>query len=212
MFIFSLILSFANFANWPSLPQKKNDLHGNFLKIQKSQKICHMKDKHFRVVLYLPYRVHIKAWLLSVVITTMLLYVDKSKKLICFQNPCYSSFSENLQKAHPTVLSNWFYSFAFSLEERSRQSDGEGLRSVWLELDPGVLMVERVSGMAQIWDKQMRQGMFLLAFEVSEPERQVIEKRVVDQGGRIESRTEFSTYFRDPENNRIAISSHSLQI
>lgn len=109
------------------------------------------------------------------------------------------------------LISN-FYSIAFSLQERSRQTDEDGLRSVWLELDPGVLMVERVSGLAQIWDKQMRQGIFLLAFEVSELERQAIEKRVVDEGGTVESRTEFSTYFRDPEHNRIAISSHCLQL
>ena len=105
-----------------------------------------------------------------------------------------------------------FYSYAFSLPERSRQSDDTSLRAVWLELDPGVLMVERLSETSHSNLDKMQNGLFLMAFKVSKTQRKAIEKRVEEKGGSIETRTEFTTYFRDPENNRVAISSHSLHL
>ena len=51
-----------------------------------------------------------------------------------------------------------------------------------------------------------RPGVFLIAFEVSPAQRRLLEQRLEAQGARIEQRTEFTSYARDPEGNRIAIS------
>ena len=108
-----------------------------------------------------------------------------------------------------------FYRDVFLLKERARQSDELGMRSIWLELDSGVLMVERLDGPAhpQEFDaKGMHGGLFLIAFQMSDAERDDVEGRIEKAGGRIESRTTFTTYARDPDGNRIAVSSHSLVI
>lgn len=106
-----------------------------------------------------------------------------------------------------------FYSHAFSLQERSRQDDEIGLRSVWLELDPGILMIERVDvAKAGTLGPNPSPGLFLIAFKVSQTQRKLIEEQVLSLGATIDSRTKYSTYFRDPENNRVAISTHSLHL
>ncbi len=89
------------------------------------------------------------------------------------------------------------------------------MRSIWLELDSGVLMVERLDGSAPepTFDaKGMHCGLFLIAFQMSADEREDAEGRIEKEGGGIESRTTFTTYARDPDGNRIAISSHSLTL
>lgn len=53
-------------------------------------------------------------------------------------------------------------------------------------------------------------GLFLIALSVSEAERAAFEIRLELAGSRIESRSEFTSYARDPDGNRIAISSYPL--
>jgi glyoxylase I family protein len=99
-----------------------------------------------------------------------------------------------------------FYREAFRLRERARHHDADGsLRSVWLELGDSVLMIEqsqepprRVEGVGA--------GPFLLAFHVGPEERADLERAL----GKIESRTEHTSYARDPEGNRVAVSSYPL--
>jgi catechol 2,3-dioxygenase-like lactoylglutathione lyase family enzyme len=100
-----------------------------------------------------------------------------------------------------------FYADLFELSEKTRHHYDDGsLRSVWLDIDSTILMVEhteaperRVEGVGA--------GPFLLAFAVAdEAERRALEGRVEALGSPIEERTGFSSYFRDPEGNRVAVS------
>ncbi len=100
-----------------------------------------------------------------------------------------------------------FYAKAFGLEETTRHQYPDGrLRSVWLDMDATILMIEhteqptrRVVGVGA--------GPFLLAFAVDGvEERLALERRLVELGVTIEERTEFSSYLRDIEGNRLAIS------
>lgn len=99
-----------------------------------------------------------------------------------------------------------FYREVFSLTERARHFDAERrLRSIWLDLEPSLLMIERT-------DEPLRRvahigaGPFLLAFTIDPAERRAVERALERAGVVIESRTEFSSYARDPDGNRIAIS------
>lgn len=99
-----------------------------------------------------------------------------------------------------------FYREQLDLPEVGRHFDQRGaLRSVWLDTGGVLLMIERadeprrtVTGVGA--------GPFLLAFCVAPAERRQLEQRLERAGFAPESRTEFSSYFRDPEGNRVAIS------
>jgi glyoxylase I family protein len=103
-----------------------------------------------------------------------------------------------------------FYCRVLGLPEVGRQLDERGeLRSVWLGLGASVLMLERTleeprrtSGVAA--------GPFLIAFQVAASERMALERKLEAAGSSIEARTEHSSYARDPEGNRIAISHYPL--
>ena len=49
-------------------------------------------------------------------------------------------------------------------------------------------------------------GLFLLALRATPSERRALEARLSAAGIAVESRTDFTSYFRDPEGNRFAIS------
>lgn len=68
-----------------------------------------------------------------------------------------------------------------------------------------ILMVER-SGRENLRVDGVGTGAFLLAFRVDEGNHAEQEKRLLGLGGRVESRTEFTSYCRDPEGNRLAFS------
>lgn len=105
----------------------------------------------------------------------------------------------------PHALSE-FYSEVFELEELSRHEDARGkLRSVWLDLGGAILMVERTRrSRPQV--EGLDAGVFLLAFDVEPAQREAMISRLEEAGAAIESETEFTTYARDPEGNRVAIS------
>ena len=99
-----------------------------------------------------------------------------------------------------------FYQKAFGIGFlREHRRDDGSLRSIWLRLDCLLLMIEhteepmrRVAGVGH--------GPFLLAFSVAESERPEVEARLLRLGAVIESRTKYTSYSRDPEGNRVAIS------
>lgn len=99
-----------------------------------------------------------------------------------------------------------FYRGVLALPELARHSESDGrLRSVWLDLGGPVLMIERsdeppraVSGIGA--------GPFLLALRVTPEERERYERALTAAGCSIEQRTEHTSYTRDPEGNRIALS------
>lgn len=103
-----------------------------------------------------------------------------------------------------------FYVAVFGLVEVDRHHDGEGVRSIWLEIGPHmVLMIER-SAQKRERVEGVGAGAFLLAFNIDTDEREEMERRLEAEGGVIESRTEFSSYSRDPEGNRVAVSAYPL--
>jgi len=101
-----------------------------------------------------------------------------------------------------------FYRDRLGLSELSRHHDAAGdLRSVWLDLGGPILMVERT-------DEPLRRvqgvgsGLFLLALSATAPERDELERSLAAAGFPVESRTEHTIYLRDPEGNRVAVSSY----
>lgn len=103
-----------------------------------------------------------------------------------------------------------FYRSAFELPELRVQEDELSVRSIWLGLRGGaVLMIERVD-LARASVVERSSGPFLLAFEVAPAAREAAERRLVALGATIESRTDFTSYARDPEGNRVAISCYAL--
>jgi glyoxylase I family protein len=110
--------------------------------------------------------------------------------------------------AHDVALVAAFYRNVFGLDETARHHYQDGtLRSIWLDLGGATLMVEatgeplrRVEGVGA--------GPFLLAFRVEAARRSEVESSLEAAGAVIESRSEFTSYARDPEGNRIAISAH----
>jgi catechol-2,3-dioxygenase len=100
-----------------------------------------------------------------------------------------------------------FYREALELAEVDRHLDDSGvLRSVWLQLGGGtLLMVERSeAGRGRV--DGVGAGLFLLALHIEPAERAPLERRLAAHGAPIESRSAYSSYARDPEGNRIAIS------
>lgn len=103
-----------------------------------------------------------------------------------------------------------FYRETFGLPELKRHLHPDAsLRSIWLDCTSFVLMIEAVDAIEPSTD--MRSGLFLIAFSVTQEERSRVEKHLTQRGHSIEHRSEFSSYSRDPEGNRVAISALSFQ-
>jgi len=99
-----------------------------------------------------------------------------------------------------------FYSEVFNLPEIGRHFDRSGeLRSIWLDMNGPVLMIECTSQRCHGVDG-VPAGLFLIAFHIDSQDRAQFEQRLASLGHGLESRTEYSSYFRDPEGNRFAIS------
>jgi glyoxylase I family protein len=101
-----------------------------------------------------------------------------------------------------------FYRELLGLSEHARHLDTQGrLRSIWLDLGGAVLMIERTEKPPRRVDG-VGSGPFLIAFRVSRAERARLELELEARGHAIESRTTHSSYSRDPDGNRFAISHH----
>ncbi|HEY2405759.1 MAG TPA: VOC family protein [Polyangiaceae bacterium] len=101
-----------------------------------------------------------------------------------------------------------FYGEVLELPELKRHYTEQGrLRSIWLELGDALLMIEH-SDAAPVRVEGVGAGWFLAALAVSSGERERVEQRLESFGVAIESRTEWTSYARDPDGNRIALSSY----
>jgi catechol 2,3-dioxygenase-like lactoylglutathione lyase family enzyme len=112
-----------------------------------------------------------------------------------------------LGAADPEQLAR-FYGEFFGLPvlQQFEQDDGR-MRSVWLSLKPGVLMIERTAAPA-FRVEGIGRGPFLIAFSCSDLPG--AEGRLKVAGLPIESRSKHSLYFRDPEGNRVALSCYPM--
>ncbi len=104
-----------------------------------------------------------------------------------------------------------FYAMALGLREVSRHRDAEGgLRSVWLGLENAVLMIERTAQRREMV-QDVDAGLFLIAFRIKCGERIDFVSRLAAHACPVEMTTEHTSYFRDPEGNRFAISTYPLE-
>jgi len=104
-----------------------------------------------------------------------------------------------------------FYRDLLGLRELSRHHEADGrLRSIWLDLGGPVLMIEHTEEPARRV-QGVGSGPFLLALAAEPAERRALERSLAASGFPVETRTEHTIYFRDPEGNRVAISSYLLQ-
>lgn len=103
-----------------------------------------------------------------------------------------------------------FYRDRLGLTElrRHRAEDG-ALRSIWLDLGGAILMVER-SGAPARRVEGVGRGPFLMAVRCTAAERERLEQALEEAGHPIEDRTDFTSYTRDPEGNRVAVSCYEM--
>jgi len=100
-----------------------------------------------------------------------------------------------------------FYRDVLGLREVNRHLEPDGrLRSIWLDLGGPVLMIERTDAPARLV-LGVGAGLFLLALAADPEKRAAFERSLVVSGFPVEARTEHTIYVRDPEGNRVAISS-----
>lgn len=103
-----------------------------------------------------------------------------------------------------------FYRDVLGLQELARHAHADGsLRSVWLDLGGAALMIEQTSEPARFVDG-VGSGLFLLAVTTTVEGRASFEQRLIEAGSPVESRTEWTSYARDPDGNRFAISAYPL--
>lgn len=99
-----------------------------------------------------------------------------------------------------------FYREVLELPEIARHVESDGaLRSIWLDLGGAILMLERTSAVREPVHG-VGAGLFLLALRVTPEQREILERRLEASGAVIEDRTPYTSYARDPDGNRIAIS------
>lgn len=104
-----------------------------------------------------------------------------------------------------------FYRDLLGLREVSRHHEPGGrLRSIWLDLGGPVLMLEHTGEPARRV-RGVGAGPFLLALAAEPSDRLALESSLALSGFPIEARTEHTIYLRDPEGNRVALSSYPLQ-
>jgi catechol-2,3-dioxygenase len=103
-----------------------------------------------------------------------------------------------------------FYREVFGLLELARHYYPDGqIRSIWLDLNGAILMIEKTDRTRESV-QGVDAGPFLIAFRIDASMRVGVERLLESSGHPIESRTDHTSYFRDPEGNRIAVSSYEL--
>lgn len=96
-----------------------------------------------------------------------------------------------------------FYTRVLGLRELGRPREG----AVWLDLDPVVLMLERVDPEPTGGTSPAEHtGLHLLAFAIGAEERDAWEALLAAHGVAIVDRTAYTLYVCDPEGNRVGLS------
>jgi glyoxylase I family protein len=106
-----------------------------------------------------------------------------------------------------------FYCRLLGTSEARRHLDDRGaLRSVWLDLSGTWLMIERAAPEAveRPPEPGVGLGAFLLAFRATAGERSAFEARATELGATVEARSAYTSYLRDPDGNRVAVSEYEV--
>lgn len=105
-----------------------------------------------------------------------------------------------------------FYCRLLEAEPARRHLDDHGaLRSIWLDLSGTWLMIERAyAGQSRARVEGVGLGPFLLAFSGTAQQRREFEARASALGAAIESRSIYTSYLRDPDGNRVAMSEYEV--
>jgi catechol-2,3-dioxygenase len=99
-----------------------------------------------------------------------------------------------------------FYRDVLGLRESARHlDDARDLRSIWLESEGTLIMIERRTGDVQ---PPSDSGLFLLAFRIPPLERNAWKAKLQAAGHAISQETQYTIYTSDPEGNRVGLSSH----
>ncbi|MHB8811180.1 MAG: VOC family protein, partial [Desulfobulbaceae bacterium] len=105
-----------------------------------------------------------------------------------------------------------FYTVVLGLRimQRHREPDGS-LRSVWFDLGGVILMVELCEGITTAGENGTSAsptdtGWHLLALTITPESRDEWREKLRHAGVQVTGETSFTIYFRDPENNRLALS------
>jgi catechol 2,3-dioxygenase-like lactoylglutathione lyase family enzyme len=96
-----------------------------------------------------------------------------------------------------------FYEGVLALR-RLREQPGY---SVWLDLGGAVLMIEQAGEDEPPVAPGTRD---LLALRVDDAGRAAVLARLTAAGGALEAETQHTSYFRDPDGRRVAVSTHPL--
>ncbi len=107
-----------------------------------------------------------------------------------------------LRAAHVEALAA-FYVAIFRLDELDRQSDEQGVRSIWLGLGEAILMIERRTADEPAPDPRSRE---VQIFSGTKQDRLDLEERLAAAGLSPAFRSPYTTYFRDPEGRLTGLS------
>jgi len=109
-------------------------------------------------------------------------------------------------QVHGLELVRDFYVRVLGLRELRRPREG----AVWLDCGGAVLMLEQVEGEpVEEAFRTTRAGLHLLALAI--PDREAWEKRLLAHGVEIVERTTHTLYVRDPEGNRVGLSTLDVE-
>src|SRR4051812_3651032 len=105
------------------------------------------------------------------------------------------------------ALARFYARLLHPVEQRRHLDDAGALRSIWLDLAGTLLMIERAEASAERARVEgVGLGAFLLAFRADAAGRRAFEARAEALGVAIEARSRYTSYMRDPDGNRIAVS------
>ena len=102
-----------------------------------------------------------------------------------------------------------FYRDGLGLPEVDRHTDDRGLRSVWLSLAPGLLMLERSESSGPPDPTEFEDdppGYHLMALRIAPAARATYRGRLAALGHPVVHETVYTIYFRDPEGRRVGLS------
>ncbi|MBX2812018.1 MAG: VOC family protein [Myxococcales bacterium] len=112
-----------------------------------------------------------------------------------------------LKSKQPAELAQ-FYKDILGLQETTRHTDPNGLRSVWLQLENAILMIER-----SVTDREAPvilfddpPGLHMLAYSITPHERPNWKTWLVSHGCPIRRETAYTLYCADPEGHLFGLS------